>query len=814
MNVLKHMRNKTFFKKTRHFFKKNIVKKAIHLGLIVFLLIGGIGLLWISSLQLPDLTTFDQQILTQSTKIFDKTGQTLLYDFGNSSRRTFLSIDKISPNIKNATISIEDSSFYSHGGIKVSSLARALIADIFSGHFSQGGSTITQQVIKNALLTQDKTITRKIKEIVLAIELEQKLSKDKILELYLNQTPYGGTIFGAEEACQQFFGKSAADVDIAEAAYIAALPQAPTHYSPYGNNRADLDQRKNLVLQKMKDNGYISDAEYQKAKKEVVTFTDSLSGGIKAPHFVMYIRNYIEEKYGDTILASGGLKITSTLDYNMQQKAEAVVKKYALEDAVKYNATNGALVAIDTPTGQILSMVGSRDYFDKAVDGNFNVTTASRQPGSSFKPLMYVTAFNKGYTPSTVLFDTPTQFSTNSNCTAGNTSSDNGCYSPGNYDGKFRGPITIRSSLGQSINIPAVKMLYMVGIPDVLETAKNLGITTLTDTKNYGLSLVLGGGSVNLLQMTSAYSTFAAEGVRHPYTGILKIEDKAGNVIEQWQDNPTQVIPKQSALELTDVLSDNNARLPEFSPNSTLFFPGRNVAAKTGTTNDFKDMWIIGYTPSITVGAWMGNNDNSPIAKQVAGSIAGPMWHDFMNQILPSLPNDQFEKPNPVDISNQKTLLNGNYKSSDGSIHSELYWINKDDPLGASPYNPSNDPQFSRWEYSVQSWFQNGGAVSFTSPNNTLSSNLSVSIISPANSYETVGSQKINTSIVSPSNLKKADYFLNGSYIGTSDNYPYSISFIPSGVGAVIGENTLRVVVTDTKGNTGETSSKIIIKSL
>ena len=270
-------------------------------------------------------------------------------------------------------------------------------------------------------------------------------------------------------------------------------------------------------------------------------------------------------------------------------------------------------------------------------------------------------------------------------CPVDSTSSENGCYSPNDYDNKFRGPITIRSALGQSINIPAVKMLYLTGIPDVLATAKNLGITTLTDTSNYGLSLVLGGGSVNLLEMTGAYSVFADEGIRHPETGILKIEDKAGNILEQFQDNPTQVLPKQSVLELTDVLSDNNARLPEFSPTNTLYFPGRtNVAAKTGTTNDYKDMWVIGYTPSITVGAWMGNNDNSPIAKQVAGSITGPMWHEFMNEILPSLPNDQFEKPDGVDVSGQKTLLNGSYEGSDGSIHSELYWINKDDPLGPS----------------------------------------------------------------------------------------------------------------------------------
>ncbi len=802
-----------FFKRVKKWLLKAKVKELMMIGLIIFLLLAGGLVIWISSLQLPDLSNFDQQIMSQSTKIYDRTGTVLLYDFGNSTRRTYEPLDKISPYIQDATISIEDEGFYSHGGIKVSSTIRAALADIFSLKFSQGGSTITQQVIKNALLTQDKTITRKIKEIVLSIKLEQELSKDKILELYLNETPYGGTIYGVQEAAEQFFGKNASDVDIAESAYIAALPQAPTYYSPYGSHLSDLETRKNLVLQKMKQYGYITETQYEQAVNEKVAFQDSLSGGIKAPHFVMYIRDYIEQKYGDTILQTGGLKVITTLDYDMQQKAEAVVKQYVATDAVKYHATNAGLVAIDSPTGQILAMVGSADYFDTANDGNFNVTTALRQPGSSFKPFVYSVAFNDGYTPNTVLFDVKTQFSTT--CPFYSTSNDNSknCYSPNDYDNKFRGPITIRNALAQSINIPAVKTLYLVGVPNAIKMAQDMGITTLTDPKEYGLSLVLGGGAVKLLDMTSAYSVFADEGVRHPDTGILSITDSVGNVLEQYQNNPIQVLPKQTALLITDVLSDNVARTPEFGAASSLYFPGRDVAVKTGTTNDFRDMWIIGYTPSITVGAWMGNNDNSPIAKQVAGYIAGPMWHAFMNEILPGLPNESFDKPDPVDVSNQKPLLNGTYVGPDGSIHSELYWIDKSNPLGPPPSNPNNDPQFSRWEYGVQYWLQSVGRINFSSPTVT-SSQLGVAFITPTNGATIPANTQTVVSINSTSAPKKADYFLNGNYIGSSTSYPFSFSFIPTGVGATPGTNTLKVVITDQNNNTGTASVNFQVQGL
>jgi membrane peptidoglycan carboxypeptidase len=386
-----------------------LVKDLLILLATIILITGGLVFFWISTFKIPDLNSFDDRKVSQSTKIYDRTGQILLYDVFNNVRRVSVSYDKISKNIKNATVAIEDNEFYQHHGIKPTAIIRAVLANftqLFGAKgYSQGGSTITQQVVKNSLLTTEKTISRKIKEWVLSLEIERVLSKEQILALYLNESPYGGSIYGVEEACETYFGKTANDVTIAEAAYIAALPQAPSLYSPYGNNRPKLDARKNLVLSKMLENKFISQDEYNLASKEIVTFKPQEKTGIKAPHFVTYIKQYLEEKYGASVVSERGLKVTTTLDYSLQEKAEKIVKEYALSNKTKFNAENAAMVAIDPKTGQVLVMVGSRDYFDKEIDGNFNVALAHRQPGSTFKPFVYATAFNKGYTPDTVLFD-------------------------------------------------------------------------------------------------------------------------------------------------------------------------------------------------------------------------------------------------------------------------------------------------------------------------------------------------------------------------------------------------------------------------
>ena len=685
---------------------RKIPWKIVLVILFVVIALGtGSILIWVSTFKIPDLATLRAQALVQSTKIYDRTGNTLLYDLNPNIKRTVVSFDQISQHLKDATVAIEDSSFYTHSGIRPTSIIRAIFVDALAGSFKEGGSTITQQVIKNSLLNSDKTISRKIKEWVLSIRLEQIADKDTILNLYLNSISYGGNHYGVEEASEAFLGKHAADLDIAESAYLAAIPQAPTHYSPYGSNLKDLEARKNLVLKEMLNNKFITASEYTAALAEKVTFQDGGNQGIKAPHFVMFIKSYLENKYGEDKVQNGGLKVITTLNYDMQQKAEDIALKYALTNAKTYNASNDAIVALDPNTGQILTMVGSRDYFDSKIDGNFNVATApNRQPGSTFKPFVYAESFNQGYTPDTMMFDAKIQFSTA--CAINDLSSDPPCYSPNDYSGQFQGPISVRNALAGSVNVPAVEMLYMVGVGKALQLSQEMGITTLTDPNQYGLTLVLGGGEVSPIDMTSAYGVFATGGIRNPYTGILSVTDGQGNLLEQYQQNSTQVLPLQTALEISDILNDNVARSSEYGLTSPLYFPGRDVAVKTGTTNNFVDAWIIGYTPNVVVTAWAGNNDGSPMAKKIAGFIVAPMWRAFMDAILPSLPDEQFQAPDPIPQTD-KPIFQGFWQgdTSNPSNHSLLFWVDKNDPLGPAPLQNQTDIQFPRWEYGVQNWF-------------------------------------------------------------------------------------------------------------
>jgi len=702
---------------------KNKLLFVISAGLIIL----GILFLWAATLRVPDLSDLATRKVVQSTKIYDRTGQILLYDMSQNVKRTIVPFEDISPYIKNAALAIEDKNFYTHGGVDPVSILRAIYIDITTLSSSQGGSTITQQVVKNSILTGDKTVTRKLKELILAIKLEKVLTKDQILNLYLNEISYGGSIYGVEEASENFFGKPAKEDNLTEAAYLAAMENAPTFYSPYGPNRDKLEARKNLVLREMLNNKFITQDEFDKSTKEIVTFKPKENtGGIKAPHFVFFVIDYLVKKYGEDVLDTGGLKVTTTLDYDIQSKAEVLAKQYGISNQEKFNADNDAVVAIDPKTGDVLAMVGSRDYFDKTINGNFNVATAHRQPGSTFKPFVYSTLFNKGYTPETVLFDVPTQF--NPSCAPDNTIDDatrsaNGCYAPVDYDGNYRGPMTIREALAQSINIPAVEALYLAGVQNSLNLAKDMGIDKLASSDQYGLSLVLGGGEVSPLDITSAYSVFANDGVRNPYNIILEVQDENNQVLEESSYSPKRVLDEETARKISNILSDNIARTPAYGANSVLYIPNQDVAVKTGTTNDYKDAWIVGYTPNITVGMWVGNNENTPMDKKVAGYIVAPMWRDLMNQILPNRPVESFVPPIP-DEPTIKPVLRGiwrggisnlssnSYHTSEtisGGIHSILYWVNKDDPRGPIPSNPSDDPQFKNWEYSVRNWVATHG---------------------------------------------------------------------------------------------------------
>ena len=724
---------------------------------------GGILALWILTLDIPNFEGFSERKIVESTKIYDQTGSVLLYDVHRDIRRTVVPFEEIPRHVKNATVIIEDANFYNHHGFDASGFLRAVVVNILSGNFSQGGSTITQQLVKNTLLTSEKTIDRKLKELVLALKVEQTYSKETILELYLNEIPYGSSAYGIAAAAEIYFGKKLGDLTLVEAAYLAALPRAPTYYSPYGAHRDKLDERKNLILERLLKNEFITQEDYDAAAKEEVVFITRGNETLKAPHFVLYVKEYLAQKYGEEMVERGGLKVTTTLDWELQQKAEALTKKFIEEEQDKFNVYNAGLVAVDPLTGGIRVMVGSRDFFGESlpagctpgVDCRFepqvNVTAYSfgRQPGSSFKPFVYATAFKKGYTPETSVFDLQTEF--NPDCDAdvvrqemtpedeNRPDSQNPCYHPKNYDEIFRGPVTLREALAQSINVPAVKTLYLTGLADSLKTARALGLTTLTDPSRYGLTLVLGGGEVKLLEMTSAYGVFANDGLRNPATSVLKVENPQGVVLEEWKPAPVQALDTQVARQISSILSDNKARAPAFGEQSYLVIPGHSVAAKTGTTNDYRDAWIVGYTPSLAVGAWAGNNDNTPMQKKVAGFIVAPLWHEFMEAALQGTPDEPFPEPLPTTTESDKPILRGIWQGGDVvkvdaltgsptpvgytgltkdritlSVHSILYWLDKKDPRGPRPENPAGDPQFSHWEFSVRNWAASHGFLDGT----------------------------------------------------------------------------------------------------
>lgn len=674
-------------------------------GLGFFL--GGVVLLWAGTLQLPDLSTLQDLKTEQSVKIYDRTGQVLLFDLHDEEQRTLVPLENISPYLQQAIIAIEDPEFYTHKGIKPTAILRAIVTNLIQSELlsGQGGSTITQQVIKLSVLTADKTITRKLKEWVLAVKLESAMSKDKILELYLNQAPYGGVLYGVEEAAMTFFGKHASDVTLPEAAYLAGVLPAPTRLSPYRTDESGrnprLEVRKNLVLDKMYEHGYITEQERNDAKAAVVEFVPPRDTSISAPHFVFYVEQYLEEKYGEEALQRGGWRVTTTLDADLQTKAEEIVQRRAMANVEAFNATNMALSAIDPKTGQILAMVGSRNYFDTEIPGAYNVAAAKpgRQPGSSFKPFAYAEAFSKGYTPDTVVFDVRTQFSTA--CAPTNMTSEGDCYSPGNYDDRFRGPMSLRNALAQSINVPAVKVLYLAGMNNVIQLAKAMGITTLTDSSRYGLTLVLGGGEVTLLEMTGAYGVFAQNGIRHDPTAILKIEDPTGRVVEDnSQPVGIQVLEPQVAEQINDVLSDTAAAAPLGLGSFRNF--SQDVALKTGTTNDYRDAWVLGYTPNIVAGVWAGNNDNTPMNIRSGGLIVVPAWAEFMQYALARRPVEAFSRS--AWSLPDKPALRGAWATPgrDGLIHEILYWVDRADPTGPPPANPSADSQFNHWDLPVR----------------------------------------------------------------------------------------------------------------
>lgn len=620
--------------KRRTSVKKPITKKRQFLfWLLPVSLIA--GFYWFILRDLPIPTNLARYEVPLTTKIYDRNGE-LLFDIFVEQNRSPVALSDIPIHVQQATIAIEDKNFYSHGGINpIGGILRAMTATVTKRKL-QGGSTITQQLIKSALLTPERTITRKAKELLLAPIVEALYSKDKILELYLNTVPYGGTAWGIETAAEKYFDISITDASLAQAALLAGLPQAPTLYSPFGAHPEYAKQRQKEVLHRMVEDGYISQQEADKAYDEPLEYRQET--GIRAGHFVMYVKEQLVEMYGENMVEKGGLRVTTTLDFDLQEYAQATVAA-EIEQLDRLNVQNGAALITRPSTGEILAMVGSTDFF-ATPSGSYNVTTALRQPGSSIKPINYAIGIEKHIvTPATMFLDIPSCF-----VTPGQPS-----YCPRNYDGKFRGPVQLRFALGNSLNIPAVKMLYLNTVEDMVASASAFGLDTIRDADKYGLSLTLGGGEVRMTDMAEAFSVFANGGVRHDLVSILSVTDKNGTMLYEYEDPnfkkdiPSQllqtghrVVSPETAFLVSHILLDNNARLEAFGSNSSLVVPGHAVSVKTGTTNDVRDNWTIGYTPQYLIATWVGNNDNTPMNNALVSGVTGaaPIWNKLMRHVL------------------------------------------------------------------------------------------------------------------------------------------------------------------------------------
>ena len=787
----------------------------------------------IRNLPSPDQFQFHQTV--QSTKIYDRTGKVLLYEIHGQEKRTVIPFSEIPAYLKEATIALEDANFYTRPAFDWEGILRALWADIRAGKPVQGGSTITQQLARNIFLTPQKTISRKIKELILAIELESKYSKNQILDYYLNQIPYGSNAYGVEAASQMYFNKPAKDLDLAESAILASLPQAPTYYSPWGDNLNELLVRQHYALDRMVQLGYISQSEADAAKSEKLNFASPSLGAIKAPHFVMAVKDYLINKYGEDMVLNGGLKVITTLNWDMQQAAEKAVEDGAARNEKLYKGSNAALLAEDPRTGQILALVGSKDYFDQSIDGNFDMPLQGlRQPGSSLKPFVYLKALEDGYPPNTVVFDVPTEFVPNNPlCPAVPDFNNNSaiykqtCFHPQDFD-QFQGPVTFEQALPESINVPAVKVLYLVGIQNVLDILHNFGITTLTDPLRYGLSLVLGGGEIKLVDLVKAYSVLSQDGVRHDQSMILEVDDSNGNVLEKYQDNSKVVDSPTYIKWINYILSDPKYRsfLLGASLNSTIF-PGYDVALKTGTTNDYRDAWAFGYTPSLTVGVWAGNNDNTPMQRYGSSILAAvPIWSQFLKSVLPTYPPESFPEPDPLPPVS-KPMLNGQYVNtvnyqgiSYKQIHSLLYYVDKNNPQGPIPTNPASDPQFLDWETGVTNWasqnvpdfssYNKNLPIGVTPSQTTNSSGIAINNLTPANGSFISNQINISADIVSQKQLTSVSAYLNGNNINiiniSGNSYHYTFNAY---VQDLKSQNTLTLVATDSSG--GQTSANIII---
>lgn len=783
--------------------------KQVNLGKVVFFgLLAAtlfvIGLFAYYSQGLPDPGDVNRQS-GFSTQILDRTGKVVLYDVYQDQNRQYASFSDIPQYLKDATVAIEDREFYKHQGFDPMAIPR-IIKNVIVSHRLIGGSTLTQQLVKNVLLTNERTISRKIKEFILALRIERRYTKDEILQMYLNEAPYGGAAVGVSAAAEQYFGKDVKDLTLAESIVLAGLPQSPTYYSPYGSNPKAYVPRAEEVSKALVETGKITKQQEAEVNKQIenMKFTGTKSK-INAPHFVMYVKKQLEDMYGSSVMESGGFKVYTTLDWGLQQKAQDIVTQEIDKVSDRLHISNGASVIMDTNTGEILSMVGSKDFFDATIDGEVNVVTRQRQPGSSIKPLVYATAFMKGYSPASVLADVVTKFPG---------ATPDKPYEPKNYDGKEHGLLHLRNALGSSINIPAVKLIALVGVKDVLAQGYKMGFTTLAPTQanlsRLGLSMALGGGEVTLLDESTAYSAFSNGGYKIQPVSILKIEDRNGKVIYQnKQISKERVLDAKVAFLINNILSDNNARLITFSPNSYLNMGQHAVAVKTGTTNDLRDNWTVGWTNGTIVGVWVGNDDNSKM-KNVASGVSGaaPIWRREMLDVLSVRPDKPFDIPKGVSQievdkisgypahdnfpSYKEWFIDGTVPSGPDPIHAYLKVCKGDpsklaDPVSVSQGNydqkefvviKEKDPLTGddMWQKAINDWINRQSDPLYKFPTEYCSptADMDIKIVSPSDHQRIDGDTvTIRATVASTSPVSRVDIYVDDTLEKSFDSQPY-----------------------------------------
>lgn len=797
---------------------------AVVLGLLVTF-----GSVVYFATQIPSPQDLTNRDIASSTKIYDRDGE-LLYDIFQNQNRTPIKLSEVPEYVKQATISIEDKDFYKHSGFSVIGIGRSTVDLIIHHQVEGGGSTLTQQLVKNALLSGERTVTRKVKEFILAIQVERVYSKDQILEMYLNEIPYGGTAYGIEAAANLYFGKHAKDLDLAQAALLAGLPQRPSVYSPYGSKPEFAKVRQKEVLRRMVEDDYIKADQSKQAEGEELTYrTSQNEAGFKAPHFVLYVKEKLIEQFGDKMVEQGGLRVTTTLDYKLQDDAQKTVHD-EVEKLASAKVGNGAAIVLNPKTGEILSMVGSKDYFAKDYDGNVNVTLSLRQPGSATKPINYAKALEKGYSANFTLMDVKTEFP------GGNKPA----YIPVNYDGQFHGLVQMRYALGNSYNLPAVKMLALNGVKDVMDLGFRMGLSTwepsVENVNSVGLSLTLGGREVRLLDLTSAFGVLANKGKLVDPISILKVEDQKGKVLFEYKSTEgRKILDEGIAFIISDILSDNGARSAAFGANSVLNISGKTVAAKTGTTDEKRDNWALGFTPSVAVGVWVGNNDNTPMSPVVTSGVTGasPIWNKIMTRALKNKQNEPFDKPGNIIQMDVDGLMTG--KPHGGSATRKEYFVGGTEPTGESsayqhakvcknnPHRLANDGEdaeekdvvvlkendptgANKWQIGIDTWVLTApeprlvGATKGCSgiPGFSTGTGGVISINNVSNGANVPRVFDVLASVNSPNGVKKVTWTIDGATKATSTSEPFALHVeFPSGDR---GSHTITATLEDNNG--------------